>query len=148
MNDGTCRLYKQSPLATLHYTILLMWTTAAAYKSEHTPFLACLLISQLYSTFNILHHLFVRSLPLLPPTFSQTSRNCLVKMCHVLSPSICAESRHMADVIERQWPPTAHWLCGNEHSPAIKPNQTDRFTRLWKLLSSAEVYRVVLFCLI
>ncbi|KAK9863387.1 hypothetical protein WJX84_002368 [Apatococcus fuscideae] len=51
------RLYKQSPLSLLHFTILLSWTTAAAFKSEHTPFLACLLISQLHSSFCILNRL-------------------------------------------------------------------------------------------
>ena len=50
----------------LHYTVLLSWTTAAAYKSEHTPFLACLLISQLHSSLNILHRLLVRLTALYP----------------------------------------------------------------------------------
>ena len=47
MTQHACRLYKRVHRVLLHYTVLLVLFGVAAYKAEHTPLLACSLVSEL-----------------------------------------------------------------------------------------------------
>ena len=44
-----CRLFKQSYLGVIHYSLLLILFGAAAFKAVHTPLLTTMLVSELAS---------------------------------------------------------------------------------------------------
>ena len=62
-----CRLYHKMRSKVVHYTILLLIFGVAAYKAEHTPLLACSLLSELSTVFHLLGKTQARISSIVPP---------------------------------------------------------------------------------
>jgi len=55
------RLYRRMRRIVVHFSILLLVFGAAAYKAEHTPLLACSLLSELSTLLHLLGKIQVRA---------------------------------------------------------------------------------------